>query len=51
MKKRLAYAVFVLALAVYVSVGAQVYRLSAAGEKDDAYQQLELFSRVLELVR
>jgi len=51
MKKRLAYALFVLALAVYVSVGAQVYRLSAAGEKDDAYQQLELFSRVLERVR
>ena len=51
MKKRLTYAVFILSLSAYVFAGAQVSHLSAAGEKDDAYQQFELFSRVLERVR
>lgn len=51
MKKRLTYVVFLLVLVAYVGAGAQVARLTAAGEKDDAYQQLELFTRVLERVR
>lgn len=51
MKKRLTYAVFLLALIAYVGAGAQVARTTAAGDKDDAYQQLELFTRVLERVR
>ncbi len=53
MKKRLSYAVLVFFLAAYVLRGAQVYRqlAAAAGEKDDAYPQLELFSRVLQRVR
>ncbi len=51
MKKRLFYAVFVVSLAAYVLTGAQVERLSSAGEKDDAYPQLELFARVLQKVR
>lgn len=51
MKKRFSLTVFVAALVLYVVAGAQVLRLSAADEKDDAYQQLEVFSRVLERVR
>ena len=51
MKKRLSYAVFVVFLAAYVLTGAQVDRQSNAAEKDDAYPQLELFSRVLQRVR
>lgn len=51
MKRRLVYGLFASALALYVFSGAQVFRLSAAEEKDDVYQQLELFARVLERVR
>ena len=55
MKRRFAYTALVAALAFHLFAGAQVFRLAAAdakeGEKDDAYQQLELFSRVLERVR
>ena len=51
MNRRLVYGVLSVALSLYVFSGAQVFRLSAADDKDDAYQQLELFSRVLERVR
>jgi carboxyl-terminal processing protease len=51
MKKRLFYAGFVSLLTAYVFTGTQVYRSVAADPKDDPYQQLELFSRVLERVR
>ncbi len=55
MKRRFAYTALVAALAFHLFAGAQVFRLSAAdakeGDKDDAYPQLELFSRVLERVR
>jgi carboxyl-terminal processing protease len=51
MKRRFAYTALVTALGLFLLSGAQVFRLSAADEKDDAYQQLELFSRVLERVR
>ncbi|MBN9692549.1 MAG: S41 family peptidase [Verrucomicrobia bacterium] len=52
MKKRLLYALFVACLGGYVFIGSQVFEASAAKEKgDDAYAELELFSRVLERVR
>jgi len=52
MKKRLLYAAFLACLGAYVFVGSQVFEASAAKDKsDDAYEQLELFSRVLERVR
>ena len=40
-----------MALGLFLFSGASVMRLLAGGEKDDAYQQLELFARVLERVR
>lgn len=51
MKKQVFYAVLLAILAGYVFTGAQVYQASAADSRDDAYQQLEIFSRVLERVR
>jgi len=52
MKKRLLYTAFLLSLGGYVFIGSQVFEASAAKDKsDDAYEQLELFSRVLERVR
>jgi carboxyl-terminal processing protease len=51
MKKRLFYPVFVAALAVYTLLGARMFQLSAADDRDDPYEQLELFTRVLERVR
>ena len=52
MKKRLFYAAFIACLGGYVFVGSQVFEAGAAKDKsDDAYEQLELFSRVLERVR
>jgi carboxyl-terminal processing protease len=51
MNRRIIYGLLAVALSLYVFSGAQVFRLTAADEKDDAYQQLELFSRVLERVR
>jgi len=51
MNRRIIYGLLAVALSLYVLSGAQVFRLTAADEKDDAYQQLELFSRVLERVR
>jgi carboxyl-terminal processing protease len=51
MKRRFLYGILTVALSLYVVAGARVFRLSAADETDDAYQQLELFSRVLERVR
>ncbi len=51
MNRRIVYGLLAVALSLYVFSGAHVFRLTAADEKDDAYQQLELFSRVLERVR
>ena len=51
MKKRLVFPFFVTALAVYTLVGARMFQLSAADDRDDPYEQLELFTRVLERVR
>ena len=50
MQKRLTYALFFLVLGGYTFTGAQVSRINA-DDKDDAYQQLEVFTRVLERVR
>ena len=51
MNKRLIYPLFIAALVAYVGLGAKLFQLSAADERDDPYQQLELFTRVLERVR
>ena len=51
MKKRLLYPVLLAALAAYVGFGAHLFRARAADDKDDAYTQLEVFTRVLERVR
>src|ERR1044071_1142432 len=52
MKKRLLYGLLLTALALNLLLGARVYSSYAqAGEKDDAYQNIELFTRVLERVR
>ncbi len=51
MKKRVTYTLLLSVLGLYVLAGALVLRLSAAGEEDDPYKQLEVFSRVLERVR
>jgi carboxyl-terminal processing protease len=50
MQKRLTYAVFFIVLGGYIFTGAHLSRLNA-DDKDDAYQQLEVFTRVLERVR
>lgn len=51
MKRRVVLGFYALALGLFLFSGASVMRLLAGGEKDDAYQQLELFARVLERVR
>jgi len=51
MNARLIYPLFIAALVAYVSLGAKVFHLSAADDRNDPYQQLELFTRVLERVR
>lgn len=51
MNKRLIYPFFIAALVAYVGLGAKLFQLSASDERDDPYQQLELFTRVLERVR
>jgi carboxyl-terminal processing protease len=51
MKKRLTYGALLAALLAYLLVGSRVYQLRAASDKDDVYQQLELFARVLHRIR
>src|ERR1051326_8856375 len=52
MKKRLLYSLLVLLLGLNLFVGAQIYCSSAqAAEKNNLYQQMDLFVRVLEKVR
>ena len=51
MNPRLICSLFIAALVAYVGLGARLFQLSAADERDDPYQQLELFTRVLERVR
>ena len=52
MKKRIFYSLLVLLLGLNLFVGAQIYFTSAqAAEKNNLYQQMDLFVRVLEKVR
>ena len=52
MKKRLFYSLLVVLLGLNLFVGAQIYFTSAqAAEKNNLYQQMDLFVRVLENVR
>ncbi|MFZ9854776.1 MAG: S41 family peptidase [Limisphaerales bacterium] len=52
MKLRFLYSLCIAALAGYVFVGSQVFQATAEKDKgNDAYTELELFSRVLERVR
>ena len=52
MKRRLIYGLVAVVLAVNLGIGARIYLSSAAAaEKDSAYPNLELFSRVMETVR
>jgi carboxyl-terminal processing protease len=52
MKKRILYSLLVLLLGLNLFVGAQIYFTSAqAAEKNNLYQQMDLFVRVLEKVR
>lgn len=52
MKKRILYALLVVLLGFNLFVGAQIYFSSAqAAEKNNLYQQMDLFVRVLEKVR
>jgi carboxyl-terminal processing protease len=52
MKKRLLYALLLTALTLNLLVGARIYSTYAqAGEEDDVYQNIELFTRVMERVR
>ncbi|MEW6157424.1 MAG: S41 family peptidase [Verrucomicrobiota bacterium] len=52
MKKRIVYSLLTVVLGINLFLGAQIYFLSAqAAEKEDVYQYMELFSRVLQKVR
>src|SRR5260221_12585096 len=52
MTKRILYALLVVLLGLNLFVGAQIYFTSAqAAEKNNLYQQMDLFVRVLEKVR
>src|SRR6266404_5394140 len=52
MKRRFFYGLLVLVLGLNLFVGAQIYLYSAqAGDKDEAYSNLHLFSYVLDRVR
>lgn len=52
MKKRVTYGIYIAALTAYLAVGFRTFDAHGANAKDDdAYQQLELFARVLERVR
>jgi carboxyl-terminal processing protease len=52
MKKRILYSLLVVLLGLNLFVGAQIYFNSAqAAEKNNLYQQMDLFVRVLEKVR
>jgi len=52
MKKRIIYGLLLAALVFNLLLGARVYFTYAqAGEREDVYQNLELFTRVLEKVR
>jgi carboxyl-terminal processing protease len=52
MKKRLVYGLFFIVLSINLYVGAHIYFSTAqAGEREEPYDNIKLFTRVLELVR
>lgn len=51
MKRRYLYGLLTVVLTINLFVGATVYLQSAESKKDSAYPSLELFSRVMEIVR
>src|SRR5438477_11367251 len=52
MKKRILYGLLLTALSLNLLLGARIYfSYAQASEKDDVYQNIELFTRVLERVR
>lgn len=52
MKKRVTYGIYFAALTAYLAIGFRTFDARGANTKDDdAYQQLEIFARVLERVR
>jgi len=52
MKRRIVYGLLLTALALNLFLGARIYLSYAqAGEREDVYQNMELFTRVLERVR
>src|SRR5256886_16447132 len=52
MKKRILYSLLLTALTLNLLLGARLYfSYAQASEKDDVYQNIELFTRVLERVR
>lgn len=52
MKKRVLYICLTTALALNILIGAQIYHANAqTAEKENVYQQVEIFMRVLERVR
>ena len=51
MKRRYLYGLLTVILTINLVVGATVYLQSAESKKDTAYPSLELFSRVMEIVR
>ena len=51
MKRRYLYGLLTVVLTINLVVGAAVYLQSAESKKDTAYPSLELFSRVMEIVR
>jgi carboxyl-terminal processing protease len=51
MKRRYLYGLLTVVLTVNLVIGATVYLQSAESKKDNAYPSLELFSRVMEIVR
>jgi carboxyl-terminal processing protease len=52
MKKRVLYSFFLMLMGANLFIGAQIYSRSAqAADKENAYQQVELFMKVLEQVR
>ena len=52
MKKRFVYGLLLVGLGLNLFVGAQIYLYSAhAADKEEAYDSIKLFTRVLEMVR
>ena len=52
MKRRIVYGLLLTVLSLNLFLGARIYfSYAQAGEREDVYQNMELFTRVLERVR